>query len=155
MWTTEYTSETDVPRSAVWAAIRALHSGEPLGPSSDRFELHGPFAVGTEITVTPEGQQPMRSVITEVEDGTVYADETQYGEIVLTFRHTLREATSGSTIVTHTLTIDGPGADEVGPELGPQISGDFPSAMSELFDAARAAVAKGPDAQVAAQVNAR
>jgi hypothetical protein len=35
------------------------------------------------------------------------------------------------------LEIAGPGVDEVGPELGPQISEDFPAAMADLFAAAR------------------
>jgi hypothetical protein len=39
--------------------------------------------------------------------------------------------------VTHRLEIDGPTADQVAPELGPQISEDFPVAMEDLFAAAR------------------
>ena len=42
----------------------------------------------------------------------------------------------GGTEVTHTLEIDGEGADAVGPDLGPQIAGDFPVAMEELLRAA-------------------
>ncbi|WP_285116088.1 SRPBCC family protein [Leifsonia sp. fls2-241-R2A-40a] len=141
MWTTEHTARTVAPAAAVWASLRDLHSGIPLGPASDRFELHGPFAVGTEVTVTPQGQEPMTSTIVELEPERVYADRTLYGELALTFRHTLAPDAAGGTVVTHTLEVDGPGSDQVGPELGPQIAADFPVAMNELLRAAEARAA--------------
>ncbi|WP_431218430.1 polyketide cyclase [Leifsonia xyli] len=108
----------------------------PLGPASDRFELHGPFAVGTQVTVTPQGQEAMTSTIVELDPDRLYADRTDFGDLALTFRHTLVPAAEGGTEVTHTLEIDGEGADAIGPELGPQIAGDFPVAMDELLRAA-------------------
>ncbi len=146
MWTTSYRSTTPAGPDAVWRALAALHSGTSLGPNSDAFELHGPLAVGTTLTITPQGQEAMRSTITELEPGRVYADQTVFGDLVLTFRHELCPADDGGTTVTHTLEIDGAGADEIGPELGPQISGDFPVAMTELLVAAEARFAGGPAA---------
>jgi hypothetical protein len=136
MWTTEHSAITAAPSTAVWAALRDLHSGTPLGEHSDRFELHGPFAVGTEVSVTPQGQNTMRSVIVELDEGRSYADSTRFGDLTLLFRHTLDPLSTG-TRVTHRLEVSGPHADEVGPQLGPQISGDFPVTMEELFTAAR------------------
>jgi hypothetical protein len=78
----------------------------------------------------------MESTIIELEPGRVYADQTRFGDLLLTFRHTLSSVTAGGTQVTHTLEITGAGADQVGPELGPQISADFPVAMAELLSAA-------------------
>ncbi len=137
MWTTEYSAVADVSPEAVWAALRDLHSGVKLSDNSDTFELHGPFAVGTEISVTPQGQDTFKSKIIELVEAEVYADQTAFGEVTLLFRHTLAPLGDGGTKVTHRLEIDGPGADEVGPELGPQISEDFPAAMEDLFAAAR------------------
>ncbi|RKR73421.1 SRPBCC family protein [Frondihabitans australicus] len=136
MWTTSHTGTTTASPAAVWAMIEALHSGTKIGPESDTFELHGPFAVGTTLTVTPQGQDPMESTITHVEPERVYADVTVYGDITLAFRHDLAPLPGGGTTVTHTLVIDGAGSDSVAPELGPQISADFPAALAELFAAA-------------------
>lgn len=136
MWTTNYRQTTGADASAVWSALERLHSGTPLGPDSDSFELHGPFAVGTTLTITPQGQDPMSSTIVALVPDAVYADRTVFGDLELTFRHDLTPNPDGGTTVTHTLVIDGPGSDEVGPELGPQISGDFPVAMAELLAAA-------------------
>jgi hypothetical protein len=141
MWTTTYEQTTAASTEAVWAALKALHTGTPLGPSSDSFMLHGPFAVGTEVTVTPQGQEPMTSVISRLEPGEVYADQTTFGGLTLTFRHDLRALVGGGTSVAHTLEIDGDQADQLGPELGPQISGDFPVSMAELLAAAERDVA--------------
>jgi hypothetical protein len=137
MWSTEYTVETGLDAPAIWAALSDLHHGVALDGNSDRFELHGPFAVGTELTVTPQGQDSFRSTITELAENRVYADRTEFGGLVLTFRHTLVPLPGGGTRVTHRLEIGGTGADAAGPELGPQISADFPQAMDALLAAAR------------------
>jgi hypothetical protein len=136
MWTTRYSVDTDVAAPAIWAALRDLHSGVRLSEASDTFELHGPLAVGTQLSVTPQGQDTFRSTIVELVEPTVYADRTEFDGLTLVFRHTLTPIAGGTT-VTHELSIDGPGADEVAPELGPQISADFPAAMRELVEAGR------------------
>lgn len=135
MWSTEHTAETPLSRNIVWAALRDLHTGDLTYDGADAFELDGPFAVGTDLTITPVGQDPFRSTIVDLVDGETYADRTEFGDIVLTFRHTLVDTPAG-TRVTHRLDITGPGADAVGPELGPQISDDFPESMAALFEQA-------------------
>ncbi|WP_345762296.1 polyketide cyclase [Diaminobutyricibacter sp. McL0608] len=136
MWTNEHTAETTLDRETVWAALRDLHTGTLTYEGADTFELQGPFAVGTELIVTPVGQDPFPSTIVDLVENETYADRTEFGTLVLTFRHTLVPIDNG-TRVTHRLEIDGEGADEVGAELGPQISADFPESMEALFDAAR------------------
>lgn len=131
MWSTEETVETSASRDAVWEAVCDLHMGDLTYPGADRFELHGPFAVGTELTVVPEGQEPIRSRIIELEAGRTYADVTEFGDVRLTFRYDLGDRAEG-TVVRYSLTIDGTGAEAVGPELGPQISADFPASLAAL-----------------------
>lgn len=135
MWTTHYSATTGLPPAQVWSALRKLHTGELTYDGADVFEAHGPFAIGTELSVTPVGQNTMTSTIVELVENERYADTTRFGGLSLVFRHTL-EPDGAGTRVTHTLEIDGDGADEVGPELGPQISGDFPVTMSALFEQA-------------------
>ena len=135
MWTTDYTATTALSPARVWGALRGLHTGELRYEGADRFEAHGPFAIGTELSVTPVGQDTMTSTIIELVENERYADTTSFGGLTLVFRHTLEPSGAG-TAVTHTLQIGGEGADEIGPELGPQISGDFPAAMAGLFQQA-------------------
>lgn len=136
MWTNEYSAETEKTPAAIWKALRDLHSGVQLSADGDMFELHGPFAVGTELSVTPAGQDTFRSRITELVENEIYSDETDFDGICLEFRHTLVRLTGGGTRITHRLVIDGPGSEEAAPELGPQISEDFPAAMAALIEAA-------------------
>jgi hypothetical protein len=136
MWTAQHSAETDLPATAVWAALRNLHTGAVPSVDGDRFQIHGPFEVGTELDVTPQGQDTFRSRIVELAENERYADRTEFGDITLTFRHVLVPIENG-TRVTHELVIDGPGADTTGPELGPQITADFPAALQALFEAAR------------------
>ncbi len=140
VWSTSFEASTTASPAAVWAALRALHTGRAIGPSSDRFEPTGPFAVGTVVRVTPQGAETMDSVITELEAESVYADRTEVGGLVLTFRHVLLPTATG-TLVSHVLEIDGEGAEAAAPQLGPAISADFPVAMAELFDAAERGIA--------------
>ena len=144
MWSTEYSTETGLAAPAIWAALSDLHHGLALDGNSDRFELHGPFAVGTELTVTPQGQGSFRSTITELTENSVYADRTEFGGLILTFRHMLAPLAGGGTRVTHELVIDGDDAGTMGPELGPQISADFPEAMNALLAAARRKTSPDP-----------
>jgi hypothetical protein len=132
MWTNEYSAVTPLPPEAVWRALRGLHEGTISYPGADHFDLHGPFAVGTDVSVTPEGQETFQSRIVDLVENRTYADQTSYGDVTLLFRHTLQPLGDG-TRVTHRLDITGPSADQIGPELGPQISGDFDVTMAQLL----------------------
>src|SRR4051794_22019290 len=136
MWTAEHTAETPLPPTVVWAALADLHRGALTYEGADAFELQGPFAVGSTVLVTPVGQGTFESTIVDLVEPKTYADRTSFGDVTLLFRHTL-VALDGGTRVTHRLEIDGPSADELGPELGPQISGDFGESLAALLEAAR------------------
>jgi hypothetical protein len=136
MWTSEYQLDTELAPSAIWAALKDLHTGHPLSENSDLFEIHGPFEVGTAISVTPRGQQTFQSEIVELVEDERYADRTEFGGLSLLFRHTLTPLDGGGTRISHRLVIEGPEADQAGPELGPQITEDFPAAMADLVAAA-------------------
>ncbi|QPC90046.1 polyketide cyclase [Mesorhizobium sp. INR15] len=142
MWSNEYTAVTSLPVQAVWAALKALHEGRLSYEGSDTFVLHGPFAKGTRVSVTPVGQDTFESTIVDLVENVTYADETSFGDTQLLFRHTLAPV-AGGTRVTHRLEISGPSAAEVGLELGPQISGDFDTSMAKLFEQAQELASRG------------
>lgn len=95
--------------------------------------LQGPFQVGSQVTMKPKGQDPITLVIVEATENQLYADQTSMGEVTLRFSHTLQPLEGGGTKVTHRLEITGPAADQVGPELGPAITEDFPEALDALL----------------------
>ena len=138
MWTHEYTAETDLVPEAVWTVLKDIDNWPRWDTSMEAVTLEGPFAVGTRVTMTPTGQQPITSVITAITENERYADETDLGDVILRFSHTLTRRPDGGTRIIHRLEINGPKADELGPELGQAITADFPEAMVALLTYAAA-----------------
>ena len=137
MWVHERTAETAASPTAVWQVLRNLDQWGSWDTSLEWVRLKGPFQVGSQVTMKPNGQDPITSVIVQATENSVYADQTTMGEVTLRFSHTLEPLEGGGTKVTHRLEITGPAADQVGPQLGPAITEDFPEAMDALL--ARAA----------------
>ena len=142
VWSNEYTAISSLPAAAIWTALKGLHEGRLTYEGADTFVLHGPFARGSRVSVTPVGQDTFELTIVDLIDTVTYADETSFGDTKLLFRHTLVPV-EGGTQVTHRLEISGASAAEVGPQLGPQISGDFDVSMAKLFDLAREVANRG------------
>ncbi len=131
MWTHEHTAETAASPEAVWHVLRDLDQWASWDTSMEWVRLQGPFQVGSQVTMKPKGQDPITSVIVEATENQRYADQTDLGEVTLRFGRTLQPL-AGGTRVTHRLEITGP-AEEVGPELGPAITEDFPEALDALL----------------------
>ena len=122
----------------MWAALPDLRTGTKISHRSSSDVIHGPFALGTELSVTPDGMdEPLQSTIVELADGEVYADQTEFNGLILTDRHALTRLDDGGTRITHRLHIGGPAAETTGPKIGPRISEDFPAVMDDLIAAAR------------------
>ncbi|TCO38691.1 polyketide cyclase/dehydrase/lipid transport protein [Kribbella antiqua] len=130
MWVHEHAAETAVPRQKIWAALADIDSWTAWDTSMAEIKLDGPFAVGSTVSMTPIGQDPIRSTIVAIDEGTTYADETVFGGTVLRFSHTLSSLPGGLTRIVHRLEISD---DETGAELGPMITADFPEAMEALI----------------------
>lgn len=137
MWVHEHAGETTAGPEAVWRVLRNLDRWPSWDTSMEWVRLQGSFGVGAQVVMKPKGQDPITSVIVEAVENTVYADETNLGDVTLRFSHTLEPLAAGGTRVVHRLEITGIGADQVAPELGPAITEDFPEAMDALL--ARAA----------------
>jgi uncharacterized protein YndB with AHSA1/START domain len=133
MWEHEHTAATAASPQAVWQVLRDLDRWGSWDTSMEWVRLQGPFQAGSEVVMKPKGQDPITSVIVEATENRVYADQTDMGDVTLRFSHTLEPLEGGGTKVTHRLEITGPAADQVGPELGPAITEDFPEAMDALL----------------------
>ena len=133
MWMHEHTAETAANPEAVWQVLSDLDQWATWDTSMEWVRLKGPFQVGSQVTMKPTGQDPITSVIVEATQNSVYADQTSMGGVTLRFSHMLEPLAGGGTRVAHRLEITGPGAEEVGPELGPAITEDFPEAMDALL----------------------
>jgi hypothetical protein len=76
--------------------------------------------------------------LTEVVPGERFTDEMDAGDFVVRTVHRLEPIADGRTRITYRTEIAGPLADQVGPELGPAITADFPEVLAGLVRVAQA-----------------
>lgn len=138
MWSTDYSTETDLAPETVWAALRDWSTGVVPQAGGDRHELQGEFAVGSTIASSPEGLGiVLESKIVTLVENEVFASETLFDGLLLLNHYSLRPLADGGTHITHRLGISGDAADEMGPTVGPRISADYPESMEDLLTVAR------------------
>ena len=104
----------------------------------DAIEISGPFATGSTIRMTPAGQEPVELRIAEARAPNLFVDEADLGDVVVRTIHRVDGIDAQRNRVIYRMEISGPAAASVGPELGPQISGDFPETLAALVARAEA-----------------
>jgi hypothetical protein len=86
--------------------------------------------------MTPPGDEPVALRIAEAVEPELFVDEADGGDFVIRTTHWVEPAGKERSRVTYRMEITGPAADIVGPQIGPEISGDFAQVLAAL--AARA-----------------
>jgi hypothetical protein len=99
----------------------------------EAIELQGPFAEGSLIAMTPAGQDTVQLRLAEVKEPELFVDEAVLGGATFRTTHRLEQLGDGRVRVSYRMQITGPQADELGPELGPVITSDFPDTISSLI----------------------
>ena len=80
----------------------------------------------------------MRLRIAEIVPGESFTDQMDAGDFVVRTMHRLESLPDGRIQVIYRTEITGPAADQVGPQLGPAITGDFPEVLAALVELAAA-----------------
>ncbi|MGH3415169.1 MAG: SRPBCC family protein [Actinocrinis sp.] len=138
MWTYEHSIETDAAPEAVWRLWADVENWGAWNADVRRIKIDGPFAAGSEIVMTPEGQDPVHLIVAEAVAGERFVDEARFDGLLLRTTHRLDVAASGRTRVTYRMEITGDGSDEAGPQVGPAVTGDWPETMAALVKSAEA-----------------
>src|SRR5512132_2139212 len=126
MWASEHSAETRAPPETIWRIWADVDGWPEWNGDIERIELIGPFAAGSSILMTPVGQEPVELRIAETQEPELFIDEADLGEIVVRTIHQARRLDADRARVTYRMEITGPGAETLAPEIGPEISGDFP-----------------------------
>jgi uncharacterized protein YndB with AHSA1/START domain len=139
MWEYEYSAETTASPEAIWAVWSDVESWGRWNPGIESVTIDGRFQAGSAITMTPPGEEAVQLRITRAVPNQVFVDEAEFGGVVVTTEHRIERSGPGRrTAVTYRMLISGPGATEVGPEIGPQITADFPETVAGLIACAEA-----------------
>ena len=141
MFNYSHSIETAATPAAIWPFYSEVARWPLWDHEVQEVILDGPFVTGTTGTMRITGQPLLPIHLTEVTPNGSFSDETALPDagIVITFVHTLTPLASGGTRITHAVTISGPAAATVGPQIGPSIVADVPDAMAALAQHAAAA----------------
>jgi uncharacterized protein YndB with AHSA1/START domain len=136
MWEYEYAVESDASAEALWRCWSDVAGWPVWNAGIESISIDGPFAVGASFTMTPPGDEPITMRITEVSPGELFTDEADLGDVVVRTVHRLEAVGEGRTRVVYRTEITGPAAAELGPQIGPAITADFPEVIAALVVAA-------------------
>lgn len=134
MWTNEQSIETVASPQAIWRLWSDVAGWPEWIADIEQIEISGPFAAGSTISMTPAGQDPVELRIAEAVEPDLFVDEADLGDVVVRTIHRAERLEGDRNRVIYRMEISGPAADSVGPELGPQISGDFPETLAALVE---------------------
>jgi uncharacterized protein YndB with AHSA1/START domain len=132
MWEYQHSVETIAAPEVVWRHWTDMATWPQWNDGIESMEVEGPFEVGTAFVMTPAGQEPIRMRLVEVSPEESFTDEMDAGDFVVRTVHRLERAPDGMTRIVYRTEITGPAADQIGPELGPQITADFPDVLAAL-----------------------
>ena len=138
MWATEHSIETSAAPEEIWRLWADVPGWPAWNSDIERIELVGPFAAGSRIVMTPIGEEPVELRIAEAVEPEMFVDEAELGEIVVRTVHRMERLAGERARVTYRMEITGPAADTLGPQIGPEISGDFPQTLAALAERAEA-----------------
>jgi Polyketide cyclase / dehydrase and lipid transport len=136
MWTTEHSIETTASPEAIWRLWSDVATWPEWNEDIEKIEISGPFAVGSTIAMTPIGQDTVELRIAEASESHLFIDEAEFPDVVVRTVHRIDPVSGDRRKVIYRMEISGPAAGTVGPELGPQISSDFPETLSGLVERA-------------------
>ncbi len=136
MWEYEHSIETTAAVEALWARWADVATWAEWNSDIEKVELDGPFAVGSRITMTPLGDEPVVLRIAEVRENETFVDEAEFGGVVIRTMHKLERLDAERTRITYRTEITGAAEAELGPQVGPAITADFLETMAALVRAA-------------------
>jgi uncharacterized protein YndB with AHSA1/START domain len=137
MWTYEHSIETDATPEAIWRLWADVENWGTWNADIEGIEIDGPFTAGTEIVMTPAGQDPVHLRIAEARTGELFVDEARIDGLLLRTAHRLDRGERLPTRVVYRMEITGAAADELGPRIGPAVTADWPATMAALVASAR------------------
>jgi Polyketide cyclase / dehydrase and lipid transport len=131
MWTYQHSETVNASPSVIWPLYADVSQWPSWDEQMERVDLDGPFIAGTAGVMHIANVGPVPFVFTVVEPNARFANVSDLNGVSITFDHTL-VADGNRTVITHAVTIDGPAADQVGPQMGPSMTSDIPDSMASV-----------------------
>lgn len=123
----ERTVTTTASSHEVWALWSDPGTWVEWDPAVNQVELDGPFVEGQTGTMVLAGPIEVPFTLEVVEEGSRFLDQLTMGDLVIRIDHVVRSTDGGAELTVRT-TIEGPGADDI----GPMVTAHTPVAMEAL-----------------------
>lgn len=136
MWEYEHSIETSATPEAIWRLWADVENWGTWNSEIEKIEMNGPFEAGTQITMTPPGDDPVLLRIAEAVEDELFVDEARFDGLLLRTIHRIDRIDPNRIRVAYRMEITGTGADEAGPQIGPGITADWPETMASLAELA-------------------
>ncbi|GGW13683.1 hypothetical protein GCM10018980_16040 [Streptomyces capoamus] len=136
MWQYQHSIESSATPEAIWRLWADVENWGTWNAEIEKIEVDGPFAAGTQITMTPPGDDPVLLHIAEAVENELFVDEARFDGLLLRTIHRIDRIDQNRIRVTYRMEITGAGADEAGPQIGPGITADWPETMASLAELA-------------------
>jgi hypothetical protein len=133
MWTADHSIEIKASPELINAMFADTDRWPEWNAGTEWVELNGPFATGTTARMKIPGEEPLDFRLIDVgPDG--FEDETSIPDagIVVRVRHSVEAVADGRSRVVYRATVDGPNAEQIGAEIGRQVTADFPDVLAAL-----------------------
>jgi hypothetical protein len=140
MWTFAYEHPTSAAPDALWGLWSDPAGWPAWDEDLEAVTLDGAFAPGSRGTLQPKGMDPFSYIITRVEPGRGYTDETPLDGAVLRFDHDLVDGPDGP-VIRQRVTMEGPAANALFDPFAKAIILDIPAALARLAERAERASA--------------
>jgi hypothetical protein len=143
MWIDEHSQTTSAGIAEIFPLFSDVAGWPEWNEGVESVTLDGPFVAGTGGVMAIPGQEALSFRLIWVNPQQGFEDETEVPDagVVVRVRHTVEPLPEGGSRITYRATIDGRSADDVGPQIGPGITADFPSVIAALAERAEAAQA--------------
>ncbi|UBV41497.1 SRPBCC family protein [Deinococcus taeanensis] len=132
MWNEQFTATSTAAPERLYALWADVTTWPAWNADVTRAELHGPFATNSVIHMTT-GDGTLELRLADVRANEQFTDEVLMDGLTIRTTHQLQRLPGGHTQVTYALQITGENAAQVGPELGPAITHDFPQTIAALI----------------------
>jgi len=127
-WQKEFSIETEASAETIWKLFQDVPGWRQWNAGIESIEIDGPFAQGTWFSMTPPGEETLRSLLIDVRENECFVDETRVGELVVRVAHRIERLGLHRSRVTYAVDAQGQEAAVV----GPMVAADFPEVLSAL-----------------------
>jgi hypothetical protein len=136
MWTYEHGIETSAAPRAIWRLWADVDDWGAWNAEIETIEISGPFAQGAWISMKPPWDDPVLLRVTEAVEDELFVDEARFDGLLLRTTHRIGRIDQDRIRVVYRMEITGTGADEIGPQIGPGITADWPDTLASLVELA-------------------